>query len=80
VQAGAARNAGPCALLRGLADIFIEATGFVGQREALPRAPASRFIRFAAIALDPFFPETEGTPAALTSRWRRLSKAVKPTG
>ena len=55
-----------------LADIFLRYSGDASARHRVPYAPASHFIRFAVLALEPAAMYFEVSPKALSRRWERI--------
>lgn len=72
-NAGAAQKSQQDCALMELADIFLRAAQLHRtSRFALPPSPNGRFIKFANVAMAPYFPATEVTPGALSQRWKRI--------
>jgi hypothetical protein len=59
-------------LLDGIAEIFIRFADLRCHPHALPHAANSSFVRFAYLAMRPFFAQTEASKSAIAKRWKRL--------
>lgn len=71
---GAKRKAQCDAALLPLADLYAELTGTLVDLRKLSHHKNSIFVRFAALALTPWLPDTERTLAAIGNRWQRLKQ------
>ena len=84
ITRAAARKTEMDTLLLRLADIFVQHAGLKGGTEELPAAPASIFISFCVVALQPLArpprasekvrADVEVSAEALGSRWKRLKR------
>lgn len=72
VRRGAPGKHDQSTLMIGLAALFLSFAGDDRHWSDLPHAERSHFIQFAHLALQRFFPATEVSPRALSSRWHRL--------
>ncbi len=67
----------PTTLLWALADIYASNSRWRWASNELPHAANSKFIRFCAGALEPFFGLGDVTPSALGKRWARLKQCER---
>ena len=79
IRKGRSKDLDQDTLLEGIAEIYIRYAELNCHRYALPHSPASRFITFARIAMQPFFAKTEVSAKALSNRWKRLKDTHGPS-
>ena len=61
-------------ILMELSLIYCSQAGLPISHYDLPHSVNSRFIKFAAQAMRPFFARTEATPKALSRRWQQVKE------
>jgi hypothetical protein len=72
IRSGRSKDQDQDTLLEGIAEIFIRFADLRCHPHALPHAANSSFVRFAYLAMRPFFAQTEASKSAIAKRWKRL--------